>query len=61
LHLDARAQNVGLGRWLAVSHRRAQQLRLGARGLRHGGQSGRVGGGLGAKLDELPGLGQRQQ
>ena len=32
-------------------HRVAQQLRVGARGLRHGGQPVRVGGGLGAAVD----------
>ena len=46
---------------LGDSHRRAQQLRVGAWGLRHGGQPGRVGGGLGAALDGVPGLGQLQR
>ena len=39
------------------AHRLAQRLRVGAWRLRHGGQPGRVGGGLGAALDGVPGWG----
>jgi len=39
----------------------AWQLRLGARSLRHGRQSGRVGGGLGASPDDVHRLGEFQQ
>ena len=39
------------------AHRLAQRLRVGAWGLRHGGQRGRVGGRLGAALDGCPGWG----
>jgi len=44
-----------------ITHRHTRQLRLGARRLRHGGQPGRVGGGLGPGVDLLPGLGGLQQ
>ena len=42
-------------------HRLAQQRACRAWGLRHGGQPVRVGGGLGAALDGVPGLGRLQR